>query len=107
MALKSNRAEVSRKLRETVDQRLEQSGIILDNSQKTEIVRFGAVDTGRMLSGVTHEKDGNTVRSGPTASYSPYVALGTRYVEARNFVLSGGNVARPALIALWKAPVNE
>lgn len=106
MAMRSNRREVSQKIERWKDDCLEKSGIILDNSQKTEIVRFGAVDTGRMLSGVTHEKDGNTVRSGPTASYSPYVALGTRYVEARNFVLSGANVARPALIALWKKPIE-
>lgn len=105
--LKSNRAAVSSKLREVKSERLEKSGVILDNAQKSEIVRFGAIDTGNMLAGVTHYVEGDTVRSGPRAFYSRYVALGTRFVEARNFPVSGANVARPALIALWKKPISE
>lgn len=103
MAIKSNRAAVSQKLRSEIDKRLEQSGIVVTNQAKL----FSPVDTGRLRSSLTYEKDGNTVQIGTNVNYAWYVEGGTRHAAAQPYLVPGMNSARPALIAMWSKPINE
>ena len=105
--LRSNRAAVGQKLREVKNERLEKSGIIIQNAMKSEIVRMHVIDTGRTLSSVEYIKQGDTVYVGTRLGYARFPALGTRFQAARPWPITGTNVARPALIVLWKAPIDE
>lgn len=103
MALKSNRAAVSKKLRETVDQRLEKSAIIIRNA----VVMVTPVDTGRLRSSLTWLREGRTVYIGTNVYYAKFVHNGTRFQSAQPFLVHGTNTVRPAITAIWKAPIDE
>lgn len=102
MALRSNRAAVNQKLRETVEDRLQKSGLIVSNQAKI----FSPVDTGRLRSSLTYEVEGDTVYIGTNVKYGVYQELGTRRMQAQPFLVPGINAARPALVALWKKPAE-
>jgi phage gpG-like protein len=66
---------------------------------KGEIQGMHIVDTGTTLNSVSVESAGkDTLLIGPTTSYAPYVALGTRFMAARPFHLR----ARPKIAAMAK-----
>jgi len=56
---------------------------------------------------LTYEKDGNMVQIGTNVNYGVYQELGTRHMSAQPYLVPGMNSSRPALIALWKKPINE
>lgn len=53
---------------------------------KREIQALNAVDTGTMLNSTSVESvNKTTLLIGPTTTYAPYIALGTRFMAARPF----------------------
>lgn len=103
MAIKSNRAAVSRKLRSEIDERLEKSGIVVSNAAK----QFSPIDTGRLRASLTHYKEGNTVYIGTNVFYGVYQELGTRRMSPNPYLRPGAEASRPALKAIWSAPIGE
>lgn len=101
--LKSNRAAVSKKLRETVDQRLERSGILVSNAAKVR----APVDSGRLRASIQYIKEGNSVIIGTNVNYAVHQEFGTRFQSGTPFLRPGLNDSRPALKGLWKAPIDE
>ena len=101
MAMRSNRAAVSRELRREVDKRLTASALLITGN----VQRLTPVDTGRLRASMQWLKDGMTVYIGTNVYYAKYVEFPTRHTAAQPFLVPGINVSRGELIAIWSEPI--
>lgn len=104
-----------RRIDETIDERLDESGVILDNAYRGEIDAAGLIDTGDFIGSVTHVKEGNEVRSGTPIDNPPYpvfLEFGFRHHISGEIVgpyrplTKAASASEGPLRALWKQPMK-
>lgn len=92
MVIEWNDEEVLAKVRQKIVDGLEVVGEFVEGEAKRNIVQHKLVDTGNLLSSITHEVDADklTVTIGTAVEYAHFVELGTRKMQPHPYL-------RPAL----------
>lgn len=101
---------------EVVDERLEESGEMLADACRAEIVRQGLVDTGAFVASVGYEIDGDEVHAGTSTGdpvpYPLFLEKGFRHhqsgqiVGPYNTLTTAASNSEGPLRALWKQPIR-
>lgn len=95
--MRSYRTQALKSVRGEMSKRHTAAGFVLENAMKKKIVEYQVIDTGRTLASVTSDADGDGVVAGTNLKYARFPALGTRYVEPRNWPVDGTIGAIPTL----------
>ncbi len=103
--MKSYRDDAMKSVRAEMKKRHEAAGFIIEGGMKRKIVEYEVVDTGRTLGSVTHIADEDGVVAGTNVQYAIYPALGTRYVEPRNWPVDGTVEVIPELRRVYGGEV--
>ncbi len=99
-ALDSIRAELKR--------RNEAAGFVMEGAMKRKIREYGLIDTGRMITSVTHDSDEDGAIAGTNVKEYPlYMALGTRYfTPPGNWAIDGIIEEIPTLRKIYGGDIS-
>lgn len=99
--------EVNRDLMEqivdTLDQRLLEVGMFVENKAKENCTSMKAVDTGTLRASITSKADNNKVSIGTNVEYGVYVHEGTSKMDARPFLRNAVFEHIPEILNIIKA----
>jgi hypothetical protein len=113
--MKSNVKAQMKRIRNVIDERLDDSGDILVDGIQGSIEEQGLIDTGTMLKSIRAVRGENEVHAGTGIDNPPYPFFlneGFRHYQSGEIVgpykfLQKGVVASEGpLIVLWKAPID-